>query len=133
MITIFRLTLPALLLVALAGCSAIQKMRGLPPREEEKKEAAEPVKQQKLQLDEEKSPAKPGALKTDADFEFDNGSDKQREDLLARKKKDVFSLKGEDKPIRSIRGSNSVESEEINKIYDDLDKGRNSGSVFKFY
>ncbi len=108
-------------------------MRGLPPREEEKKETAEPVRQQTLKVDEEKSPAKPNTLKTDPDFEFDNGSDKQREDLLARKKKDVFSLKGEDKPIRSIRGSNSVESEEINKIYDDLDKGRNSGSVFKFY
>ncbi len=135
-----------ILSVFLSGCSFFQGMRGLPARETPEPpvpartpEAKPLVKQppaEKKNADSKALKVDAKALKVDPGFDGINTNSSQAEydALLARKKRDIFSLKGEDKPIRSIKGSNAVEAEELNKIYDDLEKNRNSGSsVFKFY
>lgn len=135
----YKILFSVILSVLLTGCSFFQSMRGLPARETAEQpapaRAAEAKPQAKQPLAEEKD-ADPKALKVDPGFDGINTNSTQAEynTLMARKKRNVFSLKGEDKPIRSIKGSSAVESEELNKIYEDLERNRNSGSsVFKFY
>jgi|GEM_PF-6397785 hypothetical protein len=151
----YKIFLFSFIALFLNGCSFVQSVRGLPPRETREPEAVQPKDEkphtpadsanQPLKADPAPAPASQSApkgeaaaqsLKVDPGFDGINSNSSQAEydTLLARKKRNVFSLKGEDKPIRSIRGNNAVESEELNKIYDDLDNDRKSGSgVFKFY
>lgn len=133
---VFRLFCVIFLACTWCGCAAVQRARGLPPQEEREHARTEPMVAKQPLTPEAEAENKPKPLLVDPGFDGINTNSTQAEHdaLLARKKRNVFSLKGEDKPIRSIKGSNSVESEELGKIYDDLEKGRNTGhDVFKFY
>lgn len=134
-----RFFIAVIIIMSLPGCAWWRGVRGLPPVEKAPEELVTKVNVQESPPVEntvrDNETQEPKPLKVDPGFKGvgDKRGDDQFNELMARKKKDVFSLRGEDRPIRSIQGDNDVESRELRKIYDDLDQGRKSGSsVFKF-
>ncbi len=141
-----RFLIAVIIIAALPGCAWWRGVRGVPRAEKAPEEPvavkvsqpspatveAQPLKAVPQAQQAEKTAA-PQSLKVDPGFKGigDQRDNDHFDEVVARKKQDVFSLRGEDRPIRSIKGGNDVESRELSKIYDDLDQ-RNTRDVFKF-